>query len=71
MLYLTNCSDLPDDVGRFDGEEEVRAFCARTKIDGFELLALGGGGLGPVPRELVIGCAPFVLSVFRRFLERQ
>ena len=55
MLYLTNCSDLPDDVGRFDGEEEVRAFCARTKIDGFELLALGGGGLGPVPRELVIG----------------
>lgn len=55
MLKLTNLSNAEYDLARFEGAEDMRAFCAAYELDGFELLPWAGEQLFVVPAGIVRG----------------
>jgi len=55
MIISTNITNTESDVERFGGESDVRAFCLKHRLDGFELLPYFENTLGVVPEDLVSG----------------
>ncbi|HHU06100.1 MAG TPA: TIM barrel protein [Clostridiales bacterium] len=55
MKITTNITNTYFDVDRFTGEDDVRDFCRRHRLDGFELLPYEVNTLGVVPDDMVVG----------------
>jgi len=55
MKITTNITNTYFDVGRFKGDDDVRDFCRRHRLDGFELLPYEVNTLGVVPADMVVG----------------
>ena len=55
MKITTNITNTYFDLDRFKNYDDVRDFCRRHRLDGFELLAYGENSLGAVPADMVVG----------------
>ncbi len=55
MILCANITNLPSDLGRFQGREDFAQFCRAHGLDGVELMPWGGESLDWLPSQAVMG----------------